>query len=104
MTKPKKNMTIEDLKNLVEKYDGIHYAVYLNPADDDISSVNFDTENMEQFGTERILETLRRTGDEPPKKIVAAMNRAVKEFGGDEPQFDDVTMLCVEYKGVREPE
>ena len=60
--------------------------------------------SMEQFGTERILETLRRTGDEPPKKIVAAMNRAVKEFGGDEPQFDDVTMLCVEYKGVREPE
>ena len=60
--------------------------------------------SMEQFGTERILETLRRTGDESPKEIVAAMNRAVKEFGGDEPQFDDVTMLCVEYKGVREPE
>ena len=52
MTKPKKNLTIEDLKNLVGKYDGLHYALYENPADDDISSVNFDTENMEQFGTE----------------------------------------------------
>lgn len=60
--------------------------------------------SMEQFGTERILETLRRFGDRSPKEIVAAMNRAVKEFGGDEPQFDDVTMLCVEYKGFREPE
>ena len=52
MTKPKKNLTIEDLKNLVGKYDGLHYALYENPADDDISSVNFDTENMERFGTE----------------------------------------------------
>ena len=59
---------------------------------------------LEQFGTERILETLRRTGDESPKEIVAAMNAAVREFVGEEPQFDDVTMLCVEYKGVREPE
>ena len=60
--------------------------------------------SMEQFGTDRILETLHRFGNRSPKVIVAAMNRAVKEFGGDEPQFDDVTMLCVEYKGVREPE
>lgn len=52
MTKPKKDMTIEDLQNIVGKYDGLHYALYENPADDDISSVNFDTENMEQFGTE----------------------------------------------------
>lgn len=52
MTKPKKDMTIEDLKNLVGKYDGLHYALYENPADDDISVVNFDTENMEEFGTE----------------------------------------------------
>ena len=59
--------------------------------------------SMEQFGTERILETLRRFGDRSPKEIVAAMNRAVKEFGGDEPQFDDVTMLCVEYKGAGGP-
>lgn len=52
MTKPKKDMTIEDLQNIVEKYDGLHSALYENPADDDISSVNFDTENMEEFGTE----------------------------------------------------
>ena len=52
MTKPKNDMTIEDLKNVIGKYNDIHYALYENPADDDISSVNFDTENMEQFGTE----------------------------------------------------
>ena len=29
------------------------------------------------------------------------MNLAVKDFVGGEPQFDDTTMLCVEYKGVQ---
>ena len=52
MTKPKKDMTIEDLQNIVEKYDGLHSALYENPADDDVSAVNFDTENIEEFGTE----------------------------------------------------
>lgn len=52
MTKPKNDMTIEDLKNAIDKYDGIHSALYENPADDDISVVYFDTENMERFGTE----------------------------------------------------
>jgi hypothetical protein len=52
MTKPKNDMTIEDLKNAIDKYYGIHSALYENPADDDVSVVNFDTENMEEFGTE----------------------------------------------------
>ena len=48
----KKNLTIEDLKNAIGKHDGIYSAVYETPADDDISVVNFDTENMEEFGNE----------------------------------------------------
>lgn len=48
----KKNLNVEDLKIAVEKHDGIHCALYENPADDDISVVNFDTENMESFGHE----------------------------------------------------
>jgi hypothetical protein len=32
-----------------------------------------------------------------------AMNAAVKEVVGEVPQFDDVTMLCVEYKGAKRP-
>jgi len=50
--KAKKNLTIEDLKNAIGKHYDIHSAVYETPADDDISVVNFDTENMEEFGTE----------------------------------------------------
>ena len=59
--------------------------------------------SMEQFGTDRMLETLHRFGDGSPKEIVAAMNAAVREFVGEEPQFDDVTMLCVEFKGAGRP-
>jgi hypothetical protein len=50
--KAKKNLTIEDLKQSVDKHCDIYSAVYETPADDDISMVNFDTENMEQFGIE----------------------------------------------------
>ncbi len=50
--KAKKNLTIEDLKNAIGKHDDIYYAVYETPADDDISVVRFDTENLEEFGTE----------------------------------------------------
>ena len=55
--------------------------------------------SMKQFGTERIIKTLHVAGEKTPGEIVAAMNHAVKKFAGGEPQFDDLTMLCVEYKG-----
>ena len=55
---------------------------------------------LEQFGVQGILEALRRRENGKPEEILEAMNGAVKTFIGDEPQFDDLTMLCVEYKGV----
>ena len=54
--------------------------------------------SMEQFGTERTLTALRECGDGSPKKLIGAVNAAVKAFVDDAPQFDDLTMLCVEYK------
>ena len=56
--------------------------------------------SLEQFGAQRILEALHQREDGTPEEILAAMNGAVKTFIGEEPQFDDLTMLCVEYKGV----
>ena len=53
---------------------------------------------MEQFGTERTLTALRECGDGSSKKLIGAVNAAVKAFVDDAPQFDDLTMLCVEYK------
>ena len=55
--------------------------------------------DLEQFGTDGIIDSLRRAGNGTPETIVAAMNLTVDAFVGEEPQFDDLTMLCLEYKG-----
>ena len=56
---------------------------------------------LEQFGTERVIEALRGREDETPEVLLGTVNDAVKKFVGDAPQFDDLTMMCVEYKGER---
>ena len=35
----------------------------------------------------------------PYEEILASVNRSVDAFVGKAPQFDDLTMLCIEYKG-----
>ena len=51
------------------------------------------------FGTDRIIEALNQKAGEHPEEILANVQRIVDEFAGSEEQFDDLTMLCVEYKG-----
>ncbi len=58
--------------------------------------------NDELFGTDRMIDALRTAEDKKPKDILAAVNAAVDEFVGDAPQFDDLTMLCIEYQGKKE--
>jgi len=56
----------------------------------------------ELFGTDRMIEALRTAEDKSPKDVLAAVNAAVDEFVGEAPQFDDLTMLCIEYDGEAE--
>ena len=56
--------------------------------------------NAELFGFDRIVKALRTAEDGTPKEIVEAVDGAVNDFVKDAPQFDDLTMLCVEYKGI----
>ena len=51
------------------------------------------------FGTERLVEALKQVETLPPREVLAGVNRAVAAFVGDAPQFDDLTMLCLEYTG-----
>ena len=53
----------------------------------------------EMFGTERMLEALNREPAAAPKAILQNVKDAVDSFVLDAEQFDDMTMLCVEYKG-----
>jgi sigma-B regulation protein RsbU (phosphoserine phosphatase) len=53
----------------------------------------------ELFGLERTVDALNTAVDEPPEGILHAVDRAVADFVGEAEQFDDLTMLCVEYRG-----
>ena len=54
----------------------------------------------EMFGTDRMLETLNRQPDAGPEETIAGMRRAVDGFVKKAEQFDDMTMLCLLYKGT----
>ena len=50
------------------------------------------------YTTGRMLEALNKCRDGSPQEILEGMNKSVKEFVGDRPQFDDLTMLGFELK------
>ena len=53
----------------------------------------------EMFGIDRMMETLNANVTADPETILANIRRAVDGFVGEEEQFYDLTMLCLEYKG-----
>ena len=57
-----------------------------------------DKENQ-LFGTDRMLDALRKKENRTPEEILASVKQSVETFAGKAPQFDDLTMLCIEYKG-----
>ncbi len=56
--------------------------------------------NNELFGTERMIEALNRDVNAPPMETMQNVRDAVNEFVKDAEQFDDLTMVCLEYKGT----
>ncbi len=55
--------------------------------------------NNGMFGMERTIEALNRFKERTPQEILAGVHESVDAFAGDAPQFDDLTMLCLHYKG-----
>ena len=53
------------------------------------------------FGMERLTGALNADPGATPQQTLSNMNDAVADFVQDEEQFDDLTMLCLEYKGAR---
>lgn len=54
------------------------------------------------FGTERMISALNEEPAASPEIILKNVRRRVDEFVQDAEQFDDLTMLCLEYKGNEE--
>ena len=85
---------------------GIHYKEYeinLEPGDklflytDGVAEATRG--GSELFGTSRMLKALNINPAGDPEELLGNVRRAVDEFVGDDEQFDDLTMMCFEYKG-----
>ena len=59
------------------------------------------TEAMDEksglFGEERLKEKLRDCSSLKAQEVIDHINKDIKEFAGNEPQFDDITMLSIKY-------
>ena len=62
------------------------------------------SEAQELFGTDRMLDVLNSNKDLTPEKMLPEMHRQIDLFVGKAPQFDDITMLLMEYHGPEEKE
>ena len=89
-------------------FDGIKYKEYelmLQPGDKLFVYTDGVAEAMnkdkELFGTDRLLDALNIGPAERPQNVLRNVRKSVDEFVGDAEQFDDLTMLCMEYKGPR---
>ena len=54
--------------------------------------------NNKMFGMDRLLVTLNECKEKTPEAILKGVHESVNAFVGDAPQFDDLTMLAIEYK------
>ena len=52
------------------------------------------------FGMDRMIEALNTESTADPEQILSNVSAAVKEFVKDAEQFDDMTMMCIEYNGA----
>lgn len=51
------------------------------------------------FGLERMVDALNSKPDAHPEETIAVVRNKIDEFVKDAEQFDDLTMMCFEYKG-----
>ncbi len=86
--------------------DGVKYTEYeikLEPGDklflytDGVPEAT--DQNNRMFGIQRMLDTLNKNTQADPKQVLENVRADVDEFVGGAEQFDDMTMMCLEYKG-----
>ncbi|MBR0407521.1 MAG: SpoIIE family protein phosphatase [Clostridia bacterium] len=59
--------------------------------------------DKELFGTDRMMAALNAEPDASPQEVLKNVRAHVDAFVKDAEQFDDLTMLCLEYKGGAKP-
>lgn len=54
--------------------------------------------NNNMFTIDRMVQALNKNKEKNPEGILEGIRECVSDFVGDAPQFDDLTMLCIELK------
>ena len=85
--------------------EGIRYregCVQLEPGDKIFQYTDGVTEATDiknkLYGMDRLTSILNRNVDKTPRELLPEVKKDIDAFVGDAPQFDDITMLCLEYK------
>ena len=53
----------------------------------------------ELFGTDRMLAALNIVQSSEPNELIGSVKERIDQFVGEAPQFDDLTMMCINYTG-----
>jgi len=61
--------------------------------------VEASSAEKELYGTERMIDALNTDPEASSQQILKNVRASVDGFVKEAEQFDDITMLCVEYKG-----
>ena len=48
---------------------------------------------------ERLERVLAKNSEKSPQEVLSAVKSDIDAFVGNAPQFDDIAMLCLSYKG-----
>ncbi len=56
----------------------------------------------ELYGMDRLTAILGKSSALPPAELLPVIKEDIDKFVGEAPQFDDITMLCLEYKARME--
>ncbi len=96
----------EDYNKLTEKYHFTDREIMMKPGDvlfqytDGVTEANDKSENL--FGEKRLLQALVTSEDNTPEVLLKHVRSRIDEFAQDTPQFDDITMLAIQFKGAGE--
>ena len=87
----------------MEDFEYKGYEIKLEPGDSLFLYTDGVTEaaNKENamFGSDRMIEALNIDPGADPETLIKIVRHSVDLFTGDATQFDDITMVCLRYKG-----
>ncbi len=80
-------------KETLQMQKGDRILLYTDGVTESVTKAN------EAYGEERLMTMAESTGDMTPQEAVGYIKKDIESFAGEAEQFDDITMLMLEYMG-----